>query len=127
MKRNILAGALLAALLSLATTSSRAAPCAVTTLAQGVNQVIAPAANVYRFSIANVDATTGGGEAVIINWDQGTAASTPGGSNFPLAPPTSATTLAGMGTYTSPSDFAPHNGLFVYSPTAGHKIACSQW
>jgi hypothetical protein len=64
-------------------------------LSAGATQLIPATTNPLRFTIANIDASTGGGEPIWISFD-GVAAPNAAGSR-PLAPP-SATSYAGLGT-----------------------------
>lgn len=112
---------------AVATTSSdnvNVTPTDCSISASGTAQnIIAAATTRHGATIANIDPTTGAGEAVWISFT-GTATAGTAGS-FPLAPP-AVTTLAGMGSWTSPPGFGFNHAISVVA-TSGHKISCTVW
>ncbi len=86
--------------------------------------VIAPSATIRGFSIGNIDPTTGGGEPLCISFSGPATCGSPG--SWPLGAP-APTSLAGMGSYTTPAGFGPNAGLSVVAATAGHAFSCTQW
>lgn len=96
---------------------------ALTTAATPQN-IITAGATLHGFTIANIDTTAGSGEPVWISLTTTAAASTI--ASYPLAAPT-ATTFAGLSSYTSPIGFGVNTSVSVVAATAGHKISCTKW
>lgn len=71
-------------------------------------------------TIANLDAT----EVMWISFTTTAAASTT--QSYPLAPAT-ATTFAGLASYTTPLGFGYNTALSVIAATTGHKFSCTRW
>lgn len=72
------------------------------------------------FTIANIDTTE-------VMWISFTGTATAGAAgSYPLAPAT-ATTFAGLSTYSSPSGFRMATALSVVAATTGHKFTCTRW
>lgn len=98
--------------------------CSVT--ATGSSQtVITSAVNLHKFTIANIDPTTGAGEPF---WMSFTGAAVVGAkASYPSSAPI-ATTYSGMGSYT---DIAPTgtviNENVTVIATSGHLISCTRW
>ena len=79
---------------------------------------------VHGFSIANIDASTGGGEPLWISFTGTAAVNSPG--SFPLPAPAT-TSFANMGSYTTPTGFGSNHALSVVAATAGHQYSCFTW
>ena len=86
--------------------------------------IITGAATIHGFTIANIDASAGGGEPVWISFTTTAAAS--GTDSYPLAAPT-ATTFATLSSYTTPPGFGSNASVSVVATTTGHKISCTYW
>jgi|SRR5579859_104377 len=72
------------------------------------------------FLIANLDVTE-------VMWISFTGTATAGAvGSYPLAPAT-ATTFAGLSTFTSPIGMGINTPLSVVAGTAGHKFSCTWW
>lgn len=74
----------------------------------------------HGFTIANIDTA----EVAWISFT-GTALANDVGS-YPLAPAT-ATTFAGLSSYTSPPGFGMNTALSIVAATNGHKFSCTWW
>ena len=72
------------------------------------------------FIITNIDTS----EVMWISFT-GTAAAGTAGS-FPL-PPATATTFAGVASFTSPTSFRTNGAVSVVAATTGHKFSCVRW
>ena len=96
------------------------------TVATGGTAVNAFAAGATKhgFTIANTDSTTGSGEPLWISFTTTAAAGT--AASYPLAAPT-ATTFAGLSSFTSPLGFGTNGALSVVAATNGHKFSCTYW
>jgi len=77
----------------------------------------------HGFTIANVDASAGSGEPI---WISFTGTATAANGSYPLAPPT-ATTFAGLSSFTSPVGFGLNHAVSVLGATTGHKFSCTWW
>jgi hypothetical protein len=86
--------------------------------------IIAATATIHGFTIANIDTSAGSGEPVWISLTTTAAASTI--ASYPLAAPT-ATTFAGLSSYTTPLGFGINHAVSVVAATTGHKISCTYW
>lgn len=78
----------------------------------------------HGFTIANIDSTTGSGEPLWISFTTTAAASTVG--SYPLSAPT-ATTFAGLSSFTTPAGFGSNHALSVVAASSGHKFSCTWW
>jgi len=85
---------------------------------------ITASTTIHGFSLANVDASTGSGEPLGISLT-GTAAIGSTGT-YPLSPP-SATTFAGLSSYTTPFGFGTNHAVSVIAATTGHQFSCTYW
>lgn len=74
----------------------------------------------HGFTIANIDTT----EVMWISFTTTAAAS--GTGSFPLAPAT-ATTFAGLNSFTSPLGMGINTALSVVAATTAHKFSCTMW
>lgn len=74
----------------------------------------------HGFTIANIDTS----EVMWISFTTTAAAS--GTDSYPLAPAT-ATTFAGLSSFTSPTGFGLNHALSVVAATNGHKFSCTWW
>lgn len=74
----------------------------------------------HGFTIANIDTA----EVMWISFTTTAAAS--GTDSYPLAPAT-ATTFAGLSSFTAPSGFGLNHALSVVAATNGHKFSCTWW
>lgn len=83
-----------------------------------------PLSNIHGFTIANINSTTGSGEPLWLSFTGTATASTAG--SYPLSAPT-ATTFAGLSSFTSPLGFALNHALSVVAATSGHKYSCTYW
>lgn len=110
-----------AALLS-PTTNITPTDCSTTSTGSAVN-IIAAASTRHGATIANIDPTTNSGEPVWMSFVGAAVANAVG--SFPLAPPAT-TTLAGMGSWTSPPGFGFNHAISVIASN-GHKISCLVW
>jgi hypothetical protein len=77
----------------------------------------------HGFTLANIDASAGSGEPLWISFT-GTASTATG--SYPLAAPT-ATTFAGLSSFTAPTGFGLNHALSVVAATSGHKYSCTWW
>lgn len=99
--------------------------CSGTIVTGGTAQtLIAANSNLHGFVVANIDATTGSGEPLWFSFT-GTAAAATAGS-YPLAAPT-ATTYAGLNSWTSPAGFGTNGAVSIIGATTGHKFSCTRW
>ncbi len=99
--------------------------CSVTLTTGGTAQnAFAAQTALHGFTIANIDAGAGSGEPVWFSLT-GTASAGAAGS-YPLSAPT-ATTLAGLASFTAPPGFGTGHALSVVAATTGHKISCTWW
>jgi hypothetical protein len=85
---------------------------------------IAASATIHGFTIANIDTSAGSGEPLWISFTTTAAASTV--ASYPLSAPT-ATTFAGLSSYTSPLGFGLNHALSIVGATTGHKFSCTTW
>jgi hypothetical protein len=85
---------------------------------------IAAQTTLHGFTIANTDASAGSGEPIWISFTTTAAAST--AASYPIAPPT-ATTFAGMGSYTTPPGFGTNHAVSIVAATTSHKFSCTWW
>jgi hypothetical protein len=87
--------------------------------------VIASSVNLRKFSIASIDPVTGSGVPFWISFTAAAAAATIG--SYPIAAPT-ATTYAGMGSYTdvAPPGTVINENVSVIAPSS-YKISCTRW
>lgn len=109
------------------TTATNVTPndCSGTITAGGTAQVaLAAQTTLHGLTIANIDSTTGSGEALWISFTTSAAAS--GTGSFALPPP-AVTTFAGEGSYTSPPSFGTNHAVSVIAATTGHKFSCTWW
>lgn len=83
-------------------------------------QAFGASPNRHGFIIANIDTT----EPLWISFTSVAGPSATG--SYPLAPAT-ATTMAGLASFTSPIGMGINTALSVYAATAGHKFTCSTW
>jgi hypothetical protein len=98
--------------------------CSLTISSGGTAQnIISAAATVHGFTIANID-TGHNAEPIWISFTTTAAASTAG--SYPLSAPT-ATTFAGLSSYTTPAGFGSNHAVSVVAATSGHIISCTQW
>lgn len=105
--------------------ASAAVDCSATITAGGTAQtLIPPGTSIRGFILGNIDANSGGGEPIWFSIT-GTAAAGATGS-YPLAAPT-ATTYAGLTSFTFPSWWDFNTSLSVVAATTGHKISCTEW
>lgn len=74
----------------------------------------------HGFTIANIDTS----EVLWISFTTTAAAS--GTGSYPLAPAT-ATTFAGLSSYSSPLGFGMNTALSVIAATSTHKFTCTRW
>jgi hypothetical protein len=99
--------------------------CSGTITSGGTAQnAFAATATIHGFTIANIDASAGSGEPLWISFT-GTAVAAATAS-YPLAAPT-ATTFAGLSSYSSPIGFGMNTALSVIAATTGHKFSCTRW
>jgi hypothetical protein len=82
--------------------------------------IIAAASTIHGFTIANIDTS----EVLWMSFTTTAAASTI--ASYPLAPAT-ATTFAGLSSYTTPPGFGSNHAVSVVAATTGHKISCTSW
>ena len=100
--------------------------CSTTVTVGGTAQVLITAQTaLHGFTVANIDATSGSGEPLWVSFTGTAAAST--AASYPLAPPTSSTSFAGMGSYTTPVGFGMNHAVSILGATTGHKISCTWW
>jgi len=99
--------------------------CSIALTTGGTAQnIIAANAALHGFTIANIDPTNGSGEPV---WMSFTGAAVAGAvGSYPLAAPT-ATTFAGLSSYTTPLGFGVNHAISVIAVTTNHKISCTYW
>ena len=83
---------------------------------------ITATATIHGFTIANIDA--GSGEPLWISFTTTAAAATAG--SYPLSAPT-ATSFAGLASYTTPLGFGSNHAVSVVAATTGHKLSCTYW
>jgi hypothetical protein len=99
--------------------------CSGTITSGGTAQnAIAATATIHGFTIANIDTSAGSGEPLWISFTTTAAAST--AASYPLAAPT-ATTFAGLSSFTTPLGFGMNTALSVIAATTGHKFSCTYW
>jgi hypothetical protein len=99
--------------------------CSIALTTGGTAQNIIPAgAALPGFTIANIDTAAGSGEPVWMSFTTTAAASTI--ASYPLSAPT-ATTFAGLSSYTTPLGFGTNANVSVVAATTGHKISCTKW
>jgi hypothetical protein len=99
--------------------------CSSTITSGGTAQnAIAATATIHGFTIANIDTSAGSGEPLWISFTTTAAAST--AASYPLAAPT-ATTFAGLSSFTTPLGFGMNTALSVIAATTGHKFSCTYW
>lgn len=79
----------------------------------------------HGFTITNNDPTHGSGEPLWISMTAVAVLSAGTGSNPLPAPAT--TTLAGMGSYSSPPGFGVNHAISVIAATTGHTFGCFWW
>lgn len=92
---------------------------ALTTGATAQNAFSAGATK-HGFTIANLDTTE-------VAWISFTGTAVAGAiASYPLAPAT-ATTFAGLSSYTTPPGFGMNTALSVIAATTGHKFSCTWW
>lgn len=100
--------------------------CDSTITAGGTAQTaITAQTTLHGFTITNNDPTHGSGEPLWISFTATAVQSAGTGSN-PLAAPT-ATTYAGMGSYTTPPGFGSNHLVSVIAATTGHTFGCFWW
>ena len=108
-----------------ATKNNTPTDCSIALTTGGTAQnIIAASSTIRGFTIANIDTTSGSGEPIWISFTTTAAASTIG--SYPLAAPT-ATTFAGLSSYTTPVGFGSNHAVSVIAATTGHKISCTTW
>lgn len=78
----------------------------------------------HGFTLANIDASAGSGEALWFSMTTTAAATT--AASYPLAPP-AATSFSGYGTFTTPPGLGTNVALSVIAATTGHKFSCTWW
>jgi hypothetical protein len=99
--------------------------CSGTITAGGTAQnIIAANAAIHGFIVANIDPTTGSGEPLWISFTTTAAAS--GTDSYPMAAPT-ATTFAGLSSFTTPAGFGSNHAVSLIGATTGHKFSCTYW
>ena len=99
--------------------------CSMAITAGGTPQtIIAANASLNGFTIANIDAVTGGGEPIWISLTGSATAAAIG--SYPLASPTP-TTYGGLSSYSTPSSFRTNGAVSVVAATTAHKISCTRW
>lgn len=81
---------------------------------------LAAQTTLHGFTIANIDTSE-----VLWFSTTGTAAASTAGS-YPLAPAT-ATTFAGLSSFTAPPGFGTNHALSAIATTTGHKWSCTWW
>jgi hypothetical protein len=97
--------------------------CSVTLTSGTVAQnAFTAGATKHGFTVANIDTTHS--EPVWISFT--TTAAAGAVQSYPLASPT-ATTYAGLSSYTSPPGFGVNTALSVVAATTGHLISCTWW
>lgn len=94
------------------------------TLGGTAQNIIAAGNSLHGFTIANIDTSAGSGEPVWMSFTTTAVASTI--ASYPLAAPT-ATTFAGLNSYTTPLGFGTNANVSVVAATTGHKISCTKW
>jgi hypothetical protein len=99
--------------------------CSTTITTGGTAQnIIAANAALHGFTLANIDASAGSGEPL---WMSFTTTAAPSATqSYPLAAPT-ATTFAGLSSYTTPFGFGTNHAVSIIGATTGHKISCTYW
>jgi hypothetical protein len=99
--------------------------CSISLTTGGTAQnIIAANVALHGFTIANIDPTTGSGEPVWMSFT--TTAAAGATQSYPLAAPT-ATTFAGLSSYTTPLGFGVNHAISVIAATTNHKISCTYW
>jgi hypothetical protein len=99
--------------------------CSISLTTGGTAQnIISATTSLHGFTTANIDPSSGSGEPIWISFT-GTASPNTAGS-YPLAAPT-ATTFAGLASYTTPLGFGVNHAVSVVAATTGHKISCTNW
>jgi hypothetical protein len=99
--------------------------CSGTITAGGTAQtLIAAQTTLHGFTLANIDASAGSGEPLNFSFTTTAAASTAG--SYPLSAPT-ATTFAGLSSWTSPPGFGTNHAVSIIGATTGHKYSCTWW
>lgn len=99
--------------------------CSGTATTGGTAQTaISTQTTLHGFTLANTDASAGSGEPIWISFT--TTAAAGAAASYPIAPPT-ATTFAGMGSYTSPPGFGTGHAVSILAATTGHKFSCTWW
>ena len=99
--------------------------CSGTITSGGAAQnAIAAQTTLHGFTIANIDASAGSGEPLWISFTTTAAAS--GTDSYPLAAPT-ATTFAGLNSFTTPFGFGTNHAVSIIGTTTGHKFSCTWW
>jgi hypothetical protein len=99
--------------------------CSGTITSGGTAQnAIAANAALHGFTLANIDASAGSGEPLWLSLTTTAAAST--GASYPLAAPT-ATSFAGLSSYTTPLGFGTNHAVSIIGATTGHKFSCTYW
>lgn len=99
--------------------------CSGTIAAGGTAQnAIAAQTALHGFTIANIDPSAGSGEPLWISFT-GTAAAGAVAS-YPLSAPT-ATTFAGLSSFSTPFGFGTNHAVSIVGATLGHKFSCTWW
>jgi hypothetical protein len=99
--------------------------CSGTITSGGTAQAaFAGASTIHGFVIANTDASAGSGEPLWFSMTTTAAAST--AASYPLSAPT-ATTFAGLTSFTAPYGFGINHAVSVIAATTGHKFSCTYW
>lgn len=94
------------------------------TTGNAANNAFTGQTTLHGFTIANIDNTIGSGEPLWFSFT-GTGGIGAAGS-YPLAAPT-ATTYAGLSSYTTPPGMGTNHALSVIAGTSGHKFSCTWW
>jgi hypothetical protein len=95
--------------------------CSGTITSGGAAQnAISAGATLHGFTIANIDTS----EVLWISFTTTAAAS--GAGSYPLAPAT-ATTFAGLSSFTTPLGAGYNTALSVIAATTSHKWSCTKW
>jgi len=105
----------------LGTVNTTLTDCSGTITSGGTAQnAFTAAATRHGFTIANIDTT----EVMWVSFTNTAAAS--GTASYPLAPAT-ATTFAGLSSFTSPIGMGINTALSVIAATTSHKFSCTVW
>jgi len=105
----------------LGTVNTTLTDCSGTITSGGTAQnAFTAAATRHGFTIANIDTT----EVMWVSFTTTAAAS--GTASYPLAPAT-ATTFAGLSSFTSPIGMGINTALSVIAATTSHKFSCTVW